>query len=64
MTAIIPIGFVTIDEAAEMIAKLLYMGVEDGELVATLWQSGLNVVAEGHWTPPSQRSGGRRTPDD
>ncbi|MEJ0092711.1 MAG: hypothetical protein WDN46_04550 [Methylocella sp.] len=43
MTAIIPIGFVTLDEAAEMIAKSLYMGVEDGELVATLRQSGLNV---------------------
>jgi hypothetical protein len=43
MTQIIPIGYVTIDEAAEMIAKSLFMGTKEREIVAELRQTGLDV---------------------
>jgi hypothetical protein len=43
MTQIIPIGCVTIDEAAEMIAKSLSMVTKEREIVAELRQSGLDV---------------------
>jgi hypothetical protein len=43
MTAVLPIGYVTILEAAEMLQPAMYAGVPDLPIVAKLHQEGIEV---------------------
>jgi hypothetical protein len=44
VTTLLPDGFVTLREAAEIVAQGRYAGVPDSELVAELRHSGLDVA--------------------
>jgi hypothetical protein len=43
MTAVLPIGYVTILEAAEMLQPVMYAGVPDLPIVTKLRQEGIEV---------------------
>jgi hypothetical protein len=43
MTHLFPVGYVSIYEAAEIVAKALFMGIKEREIVAALRESGLSV---------------------